>query len=85
MLSCESLAHPVANVTWINNNMDISADRYVVNTVLVSGTKARLVSTLTIRSVTVKDSGWYTCRFWNYRGSIEDSIELQIVDGTSTF
>ena len=86
VLTCESFANPVPNVTWINDNMDISSARFRVDTVLIVGNpKTKLKSTLTIGNVTVTDSGWYTCRFWNYRGSIEDSIELQIVDGNSIY
>ena len=78
MLWCAAAAKPLPNVTWVNpRNAGSSDRRFIVNTYLVPGTN-RLNSTLTIKNLTLMDVGSYTCKFSNYRGSIESEVLVKV-------
>ena len=80
VLSCESTASPVPNVTWINNNIDLWSGKYSISTAVIPGTN-KLVTNITVRNASIYDMGYYKCRFWNVHGSTEGTIKLEVVDG----
>ena len=81
VLSCESKAFPVANVTWTKAGRVISEDsQYSVSSVHSQSSNI-LINNLTIHNVSVFDVGIYVCSFSNYLGSVAGQIEVQIVDG----
>lgn len=80
VLTCETAARPLPNYTWVNERIDLSSGRYLITTAFLPDSN-RFYTNLTIHNVSVYDIGVYKCRFWNYKGSIEGSLELEIGEG----
>ena len=71
-LQCEVKGNPIPQVTWLKENLRLTADKRIVQT----------DNGLMIRDVTSQDGGVYTCKTRNILGVVTSSATLTVQGNT---